>query len=352
MKSTWFRRACLGLLLGALGLAVDGREITDMAGRKVTIPDQITKIYAAQPYTNVLLYMLAPDLLLGLQPGCLPFRDQDRRFLRPEVAKLPEIETQLGGGENPQTNVEAILAMHPDFALANGGKGSDDMKMNPTKLEARMAKIGLPVVFVDVRRLSDYPAGIEFLGTLLGREAHAQRLSAYARRALAEVDKMVAEIPPEQRVRVYYAESADGLVTESDGSFHTEAIRVAGGAIVHHGDLKTHVGMEKVSLEQILLYNPDVIISQEPEFVANVYQDTRWKDVKAVVNHRVYSIPRSPFDWIDRPPCVTRILGVQWLAKLFYPDRCTIDIRKEVKDFHRIFMGMELTDADVDELLK
>ena len=204
------------------------------------------------------------------------------------------------------------------------------MMMNPSKLEAKMAKIGLPVVFVDVRRIADYPAGIEFLGTLLGREAHAKRMSAYATRVLDQVGKMVAAIPPEKRVQVYYAESADGLATESDGSFHTDAITLAGGAIVHHGDLKTHMGMEKVSLEQVLLYNPEVIISQEPDFVKNVYQDVRWKDVRAVVNHRIYSIPRSPFDWIDRPPSVMRLMGVQWLAHCFYPEQYPIVIRKEV----------------------
>ena len=352
MKSTLSRRVCLGSLLAVVALSSQAREITDMAGRKVTLPDTITKVYAAQPYTNVLLYMVAPEMILGLQPGCLPFGEAEKRFLRPEVAKLPEIETQIGGGENPQTNLEAILALHPDFALANGGVGSDKMLMNPAKLEAKMATIGLPVVFVDVRRIADYPAGIEFLGKLLGREAHAQRMSAYATRVLAEVGKVVAAIPADQRVQVYYAESADGLATESDGSFHTDAITLAGGDIVHHGDLKTHQGMEKVSLEQVLLYDPEVIISQEPDFVTNVYKDIRWKDVKAVVNHRIYTIPRSPFDWIDRPPSVMRIMGVQWLAHLFYPEHYPIDIRKEVKDFHKLFMGVELTDADVDQLLK
>jgi len=339
-------------LLAALALAGQGREITDMAGRTVTIPDTITKVYAAQPYTNVLMYMVAPDLLLGQQPGCLPFRDEDKRFLLPEVARKPVLEVQMGGGENPQTNIEAILALHPDFALANGGKAADTMKMNPSKLEARFAKIGLPVVYVDVRRISDYPAGIEFLGKLLGREERAKRLSAYAQRVLDEVEKTVAAVPAEKRVKVYYAESADGLATESASSFHADAIRMAGGAIVHQGELKTHVGMEKISLEQVLLYDPEIIISQEPEFKTNLYQDVRWKNVKAVANHRIYTVPRSPFDWIDRPPSVMRIMGVQWLTHLFYPEQYPVDIRARAREFHRLFMGLDLTDADVDQLLK
>ena len=324
------------------------REITDMAGRKVKIPGKITKVYASDPYTNVLLYMVAPEFSLGLQPGCLPFREEDKRFLRKEVAGLPVLATQPPGGEKQQVNLEEILRLKPDFALALGGGAKSDSG----RAEERFARMNLPVVFLKIDAIADYPAAIEFLGKLLGRETRAKRLSAYARDVFAKVEKMVAAVSPEKRVRVYYAESADGLATESDRSFHTDAIRMAGGAIVHHGDIKTHVGMEKVSLEQILIYSPEVIISQEPDFAVNAYRDPRWQKVKAVANHRIYTVPRTPFNWIDRPPGVTRIMGVQWLAYLFYPDLYPTDIRKDIKDFHVLFMGVKPTDADLAEWLK
>ena len=149
-----------------------------------------------------------------------------------------------------------------------------------------------------------------------------------------------------------YAESADGLATESDRSLHADAIRMAGGNIVHHGDIKTHQGMEKVSLEQVLLYDPEVIISQEPEFARNAYRDPRWQKVRAVANHRIYTVPRAPFNWIDRPPSVMRILGVQWLAYRFYPNVYRVDIRKEIRQFCLLFMGVDVTDADLNEWLK
>lgn len=347
MTSTLVRRLCSSCLLAVTALSSAwGREITDMVGRKVTIPDKITKVYASDPYTNVLLYVVAPDLSLGLQPGCLPFRAEDRRFLRREIAGLPELATQPPGGERAQVNMEEVLKLKPDIVLAMGGKGA-----GLSRTEERFAKLNLPLVFVDIRTIDAYPAGIEFLGELLGRESRATRLSQYASRVFAEVQKAVATIPPE-RVRVYYAESADGLATESDRSLHTDAIRMAGGNIVHHGDIKTHQGMEKLSLEQVLLYDPEVIISQEPEFATNAYHDPRWQKVKAVATHRIYTVPRTPFNWIDRPPSVMRILGVQWLAYRFYPNAYRVDIRKEIRQFCLLFMGVEVTDADLGEWLK
>lgn len=341
----------LSVILGLIfSTAVQARVITDMAGRKVTVPDKITKIYAAQPYTNVLLYMVAPDLAIGMQPGCLPFRPEDEKFFRKEVTSMPKLSgpgPQGATGETKQTSLESILKYKPDFALITGG-----MKMDLQRITGQYDRVHMPVVIVNVERISAYPAAFEFLGKLLNRERRGNRLAAYTRRVFAQVNKSVANIPQNKRVRVYYAESADGLVTESDRSFHADAIRMAGGDLVHRGDIKTHQGMEKLSLEQVLLYDPDVIISQEPEFLNHAYRDPRWQKIKAIANHRVYIIPRTPFNWIDRPPSVMRVVGVQWLANRLYPQYYKVDIRKEIRDFHMLFMGVKVSNTDLDEWLK
>lgn len=347
------KRSVLMLLTVALtvGMATAGwgRQIIDMAGRRVTVPDHITKVFAAQPYTNVLIYMVAPGAMLGLQPGCLPFREEDKRFLRRDILSKPWISAQGPGGERSQVNMEAILAMHPDIVIATGGA---NMKMNASRIEQRYADLHLPLVFVDVDKISGYPAAIDFMGRLLGCQARGRQLAQWAKSTFAGVQSMVARIPPSRRVRVYYAESADGLATESDGSFHADAIKMGGGAIVHHGDLKTHVGMEKISMEQVLLYNPEVIISQEPAFATFAYRDARWRHVKAVANHRIYTVPRSPFDWVDRPPSVMRIIGVPWVAYMLYPRQYRADIRRQIRDFHRLFMGVQVSEGDLNRWLR
>jgi iron complex transport system substrate-binding protein len=348
MPSSVFRGVC-GLSLPALVVFCgQAREITDMAGRRVTIPDHITRVYSAQPYTSVALYVVAPELVINLQPGCFPLGPVEKRFMRAGTAGLPvELTHPVQGGNHNQLSLEDILALKPDFALAKGGPGTDG-----SRLEEQFGRIHLPVVFVDLEGVVAYPAGIEFLGKLFGREERAAQLSAYARRVLAAVGKAVASVPAEERVRVYYAESEDGLATESDRSFHTDPIRLAGGVIVHQGDLKTHFGMEKVSIEQVLLYNPDVIVSLVPEFEARVYGDPRWQTVKAVASLRVYTVPRTPFNWVDRPPSIMQIMGIQWLANCFYPERYAVDMRQETRDFLRLFMGVEATDADLTEWLQ
>lgn len=318
------------------------REITDMAGRQVVVPDQIRRIYAAQPYTHVLTYMLAPDMLIG---HLSVIGEKERRFFRPEAVDLPLLGGAPGSGQ--QVNMETVLAARPDIVLMKGNAASD-----VSRAAEKFAQVGLPVVFVDLEAIDDYPAGIEFFGKLIGRGEKAKRMADHARKVLADVGRAVATIPEDKRIRVYYAESPDGLATECDQSFHAEAIKRAGGVIVHQCLLKTHMGMEKVSLEQIIAYNPDVIVANDAQFEAAVYGDPRWAGVKAVADHKVWTVPRTPFNWIDRPPSVTRIAGIQWLAGRLYPKAYSVDLRRELREFHRLFMGIDLSDEDLDKWLK
>ncbi len=338
-RPSWLATLLAAMLTPSMSQA---RDIIDMAGRHVRVPERIERIYAAQPYTHVLAYMLAPDMLIG---HLSLFGDDQRRFLRPEALDLPLLGGMPGSGR--QVNMETVLATKPDLVLMKGNEES-----NTSRAVEKFEKLGLPVVFVDLEQIDDYPAGIEFFGRLIGREAPARRMAEYARQALAEVDHAVASIPEEKRVRVYYAESADGLSTECDQSFHADAIKRAGGQIVHHCLLKTHMGMEKVSLEQIIAYDPQVIVANDPRFAAMAYADARWAGIKAVAGHRILSVPRTPFNWIDRPPSVMRIAGIQWLAGHFYPDAYPVDLRRALQLFHTLFLGIEPNPQDLDSWLK
>lgn len=58
-----------------------------------------------------------------------------------------------------------------------------------------------------------------------------------------------------------------------------------------------------------------------------------------------------PFGWVDRPPSLNRIIGLDWMAATFYPDRHQIDLRARTRDFYRLWYHLDLTDAQLDRLL-
>ena len=71
----------------------------------------------------------------------------------------------------------------------------------------------------------------------------------------------------------------------------------------------------------------------------------------AVRNREVYETPQYPFNWIDRPPSVNRIIGIKWLANLFYPDVFHYDMRAETRRFYSEFYHWQLTDSELDRIL-
>jgi iron complex transport system substrate-binding protein len=333
--------ALSAILAPGLAPPVQAREVTDMAGRTLTAPDRITRVYSASYPLTVLLYVLAPDLLVGVN---IAPNDKQLAFLPPEIGKLPT----LGGatGHGPGANPEEVLALRPDLVLAwlePMGEHGDT--------ERRYGRMGLPIAYVQLNSISDYPAALKFLGELLDRRERAAELAGYISGALAKVERAVASVPPEKRVRYYYAEGPDGLATECANSFHVEAMRLAGGENIDQCLQSNHVGLERINLEQVIVGKPSMIIALDPHFKAMAEAAPEWRNVEAVAQGRIATVPRLPFNWLDRPPGFMRALGTQWLANLFYPAQYPIDMKAETRAFYKLFFHTDLKDEDVERIL-
>lgn len=338
----WLKNAGTALLIAlALSGHAAAREISDTPGFKTNLPDTVSRVYAADPPSNVLLHVLAPDAMLGLS---FPIQPRARRFYPPGMLRLPVLGGWFGGGQ--QSNAETVLALKPDFALAWKAPFGDLAKQRES-----FDRLGLPTVFITLDGLADWPAALRLVGGLLGRETFAEPRAVYVEKALARLASSVGKVPENRRPRVYYAEGVDGLATDCHTSFHTEAIELAAGYNVHRCEQKDRMGMERISIEQVLAYDPDIIIVQDRVAMPVILHDPRWRNLRAVKAGRVHGVPHWPYNWIDRPPSVMRALGAQWLAGIFHPELFRFDLRGEVRAFFRLFFGLALSDADIDELM-
>ena len=72
----------------------------------------------------------------------------------------------------------------------------------------------------------------------------------------------------------------------------------------------------------------------------------------AVANGRVYAPPDVPFGWLDAPPSLNRLPGVQWLARILHPDSFAEPLAPRVKAFHALYYHRELTNAQIRALLE
>jgi iron complex transport system substrate-binding protein len=318
------------------------REITDMAGRTVALPDPIRRVYAPSPYGSYIMYSVDPSMLSGLN---LPIKEEDRKYFPKEVQGLPVIGSLSGQGQ--AANIEVLLKARPDLLIM----WSANRSAINERTEASLKRLNTPFVYAVAESLNDYPDVYLFLGKVLKREERTKQLSSYCRKTLEEVKNVVSRIPAKKRPSVYYAEGMDGLSTECNDSIHVELLRIAGDKDVHRCHTSNHKGFEKVSIEQVMLYNPDVIVAQEKVFYDKVYSDPVWQNVKAVRDKRVYLIPRAPFNWFDRPPSFMRILGLKWLTNCLYPNEYRIDIVKEAQAFYGLFLGVEVSNEEMRRII-
>lgn len=305
----------------------------------------VRRVFSDSPPVTYMIYALDPSLLVGLN---FPVSDQAKPFLKKEFCTLPILGGFFGQGQT--ADLEAVLKARPQLVCTwTTGKSSSPSFFFVQKLK----RMGMPIQEFRFESLRDDPGALRALGTRLGRKARAEQLSRYGQESLAEVDALVKRIPQTQRTKVYYAEGPDGLSSECSNSMHAELISLAGGVNMLRCQTGNRfgMGMEKVSLEQIYQENPDVILVQDRTFYNQIFQDRKWQHLKAVKTGRVHLIPRLPFNWFDRPPSIMRFLGLRWLAQVLYPDRYRIDLPGEMRRFYRLFLWLDLTDADIKEIL-
>ncbi len=320
--------------------------ITDMVGRTVEVPTNIEKVIATSPPMTTVVYMLAPEKLGGLN---FNWTKNELKYVPKEYQNIPVIGGWFGRQDG---NYEEMIAVGPDIII-EGAMGSSDL----STINTRQKNFGsIPVVGVnDSTKVTKIAPSIEFVGKLLGGDAEtrATNLVAFTNKYLDKVNSTTKSIPDSEKKKVYYAEGTEGLQTDPNGSDHSQLINLCGGINVADIPVKEGVGQVDVSMEQVIKWNPEIIITTDPTFYKKVYNDSQWSNIDAVKNKKVYLSPQSPFKWFDRPPGANIIIGIPWTAKVIYPEKYKdINLKEATKEFYTEFYHYNLTDEEATNLLK
>ncbi|ACF13422.1 periplasmic binding protein [Chloroherpeton thalassium ATCC 35110] len=313
------------------------REVTDMAGRKMVVPDTVRRVYVNRP-GSVLMYAIAPELLVCRS---LWTTDVSRKFMLEGYLQLPYVEG----------SAEEIIKLKPDVIISY-------FKVNPQakdEADKLSEKTGIPVFMVEMD-MQKYDETFELLGNLLNRKTQTDRMSAFMHTYLDSIRRIAPKIPADEKVRVYYAEGERGLNTDPSGSFHSEILEVVGAKNVADVAPLSGKGMSQVSMEQILMWKPDVVLvwtgmGATLATYEHIMNDAVWAKIHAVSEKKVYQIPYQPFGWFDRPPGTNRILGAIWTAQLLYPERYPFDMEAITREYFDIFYHHPLSQEALHEVL-
>lgn len=297
-------------------------------------------VFGTSPPASVIVYTLDPTKLAGTT---YPLTDNDSPFLDPLLLELPEVGGWHGQGKTP--NMEVLLTIDPKLILVW------NLPVFRKRLDKTLSLIGRPVLYLPLSDTTKLPENYRKLGEALGMQERANLLADYAEEKLLEMEKLAEKIPLSKRKRLYYAQGPAGIETECNDSFHAEVMNLASAYNVHQCEQSTVSGKQAISMEDVMIYNPEAIMVYRKDFYESIYDDKRWKGINAVKNKQVFLMPNKPFSWFDRPPSLMRLLGMQWLASKLYPEEYPIDLEAEVKRFFALFFNQTLSDEDVKQML-
>lgn len=322
--------AC-GAVIGVIALAVGGigREVVDQLGNVVEIPESLSRVASVYGIGTFYVYALGEGerLTVAWYVGIKTVEKATPAMLRLEP-RLPEI---LSSGD---PSIEGILLLDPDLILCDWTENAS--------FAAQAALVGIPVIQYEAETPEEVRELMRITAQVFGNEATAEAFSADYERVLDTVATAVAGLPEQERVRVLYLGTGVDCVASGD-MYQRHLIEAAGGICVS-SDL---VGSwNTVGLEQILVWDPDVILIAPYGTVetVDVLHDPTWRAINAVQTGRVYKMPRLFAPWDT--PVPESILGVAWMAEQFYPSASSVDFDAEVLHFYTEYYGFDLTDSD------
>ncbi|MEQ1582189.1 MAG: ABC transporter substrate-binding protein [Steroidobacteraceae bacterium] len=329
--------ACLG---GIFGSQVRAQQaFVDDAGRTVTLPAKVSRVFAAGAPADVLLYTLVPEMLVGRNqtPSAAAMEFIPPRFRTPvAIASLPNADDDKADSE--------LLALKPDVYI-DYGDVAPDYVASLTNVQQRT---GIPSIILD-GRLEKIPETYRKLGAALGVKSRGDLLAAHAERILAKYAGLLAKPGSGPRPRVYLACNADGTSPCLEGEGSAEIARLL-GALDVAGALVDKPA-QRPTIETIAAWNPDVIVAVNPAALARMRTDPAWQAVPAVTKNRIAVAPTLPFNWGPRPPSVNRLLGLMWLAHVLPGRSFDAGFYGEVRAFFAEFYQIALTDEQTKRLL-
>lgn len=317
------------------------RTFTDSLGREVELPAQIDRIAPSGHTANQVLLTMAPEKMVSLSQDLT--EDQLKYINLPNYADLPI--TGAAFGSKGDINKEAVAAADPQVII-DTGEVKDGLEEDMDTLQEQL---GIPVVFIETK-LEDYGAAYEMLGELLGMPERGKELSDYCAAAYKEVTDVMATIPDSERVNLGYFLGDAGLNTIAKTSYQGQVIDLCANNVAVLEKATGSGQGQEVSLEQIALWNPDLIIFAPDSIYDTVADDPAWDGIAAIDNGNFYETPASPYNWLNNPPTVNQVMGMQWLPRLLYPDKFDTSIADVTKSYYKMFYGYDMSDQEVADM--
>lgn len=319
--------------------------ITDHLGEKVEVPYDVERIAVGNilPLPSVLtVFFDSADKIVGMSPNSMSAAENGLLGeLYPEI-----LNADTGYLNGSEINLEELMKLEPDVVFYSASQPEQGQQLR----DAGFAAVALSVNKWEYNTIETLNQWIALLSEIFPENDKTEIVEQYSDRIYKMVQERVAEIPEEERERVFFLfKYSDTEMATSGKNFFGQFWADAVGAINAAEEIETD-NQAAVNMEQVYAWNPTVIYitnfteAQPEDLYGNTIGEYDWSAVSAVQNEKVYKMPlgmyRSYTPGADTP------VTLLWFAKTTYPELFEdIDIIQEAKDYYEEVFGVQLTDA-------
>ena len=297
--------------------------ITDHAGREVKVTGNYEKIVSGYYISTSMLVSLGlNDKLVGIES-----KAEKRplyKLAAKELLELPKV------GTAKDFDLEGCIALKPDLVI---------LPKKLTEQAKTLSDAGITVIVINPENEKLLKESIEMVATATGTTEKAKKLLSYYDEQYAKLEKLTKD--SKEKPSVYLAGTSDILTVASGKMYQNSVIEKAGGVNVAK-DLADDQ-WAKISYEQLLKYNPDmIVIIPEAEFTKeDVLKDPQLANLNAVKNKAVYEMP-SDFEAWDSP-VPSCVLGSMWLASIIDEEGYSFDdFKNDAASFYKEFYNVDI----------
>lgn len=311
----------------------------DSAGRQVEVPANITRIAPSGTLAQIVLFALAPDMFVGLAGE---WDTEAEQYLDSNYYNLPVLGQFYGKGD---LNLEEVVKADPQVIIDVGESKSTIVE----DMDAIAEQVSIPTIHIEATTESMSDAYRE-LGKLLGREEEAEVLAKYCDEIYTKTQEIMNKVGEDGKVDLLYCTS-DGLSVLAKGSFHAEILDQVSNNLAIVDDISSKGSGNPVDMEQLLLWDPEVILFAPESIYDTVAADKTWQELSAIKNNKYFEVPSGPYNWMGTPPSVNRYMGMIWITQLLYPDQAGYNAYEEAARYYDLFYHTKLTEDQYNALV-
>ena len=311
---------------------------TDDCGREVELPSPISRIAATGPLAQIVLYSLAPDMLVGLASK---WSGGAEGIVPEEYLQLPYLG-QLYNTAN--LNVEELALAAPQVIIDIGRV----MSTAEADMDTLQQQTGIPTIFL----CADFdvlPQTYRTLGKLLGRPEKGEELASFCEKVYTRTLSIMEQVG-DNKVTALYIKGEQGTGVLAKGSPHAETLDLLTDNLAVVDSPSGKGSGNEVTMEQIALLDPELILFDADSIYDTVAGLDTWNTLSAIAGRSYLEVPESPWNWLGTPSAAQRYLGMIWLTAQLYPEYCDYDPKAEILEFYELFCHCQLTQQQYEAL--